>query len=135
MEMMNIYISGPITGKTKSYCIWAFGYAKTQIEHLGHFGVSPWALADVLPKSFKHEDYMAVDLEIMKRCDAVLFMDGWRQSEGCNKERAVAELAGIKIYDRISDIPRVRPPLTDEQVENLLDSGMFNIRLIEEAEP
>jgi len=42
------------------------------------------------------------DIELMKRCDAVLLIPGWRESKGAAVERAVAIASGIPFseYER-----------------------------------
>jgi len=39
------------------------------------------------------------DLELMKRCDAVLMLPGWRESKGAAVERAVAVAHGIPVSE------------------------------------
>ena len=91
---MNIYISGPITGMKVSECKRAFNRAKREIKRRGHYPVSPLDLGKILPVwstlSFEHEDYMAVDVQVLLRCDAVLMLPGWEKSNGCQRERFTA---------------------------------------------
>ena len=89
---MNIYISGPITGMKASECKRAFNRAKREIKRRGHYPVSPVDLGKILPVSFEHEDYMAVDIQVLLRCDAVLMLPGWEKSHGCQRERFMAQL-------------------------------------------
>lgn len=53
--------------------------------------------------------FLAGDLEILRRCDAVLMLPGWEQSEGSRGEHALAELLTIAIYYDIQDVPRRKP--------------------------
>lgn len=110
---MNIYISGPITGRSNEDNEKAFNEAKLEIMKLGHVPVSPWDIGKALPRSFTHSDYMAIDIEILRRCDAVVFIDGWEKSDGCQYEHALTRTwqfiqpAGpnIKGYYSIASIP------------------------------
>lgn len=88
---MNNYISGPITGMKASECKRAFYRAKREIKRRGHYPVSPLDLGKILPVSFEHEDYMAVDVQVLLRCDAVLMLPGWEKSNGCQREKFTAQ--------------------------------------------
>ena len=44
------------------------------------------------------EYWLEGDLEIIKRCDAVLLMDDWVYSKGARKEKDVAEEFGIPCF-------------------------------------
>lgn len=44
------------------------------------------------------------DLEILKRCDAVLLTYNWRRSTGATAEKHYAELHGIPVFDNICDL-------------------------------
>ena len=102
---MNIYISAPITGCSDAECEMKFNKAKNEIIKREHFPVSPWDISKMLPRTFEHSDYLAVDFEVLKRCDAVLFLDGWEESEGCRKERGWCYLLDIDVYDDIREVP------------------------------
>ena len=101
---MNIYISAPITGCSDAECEMKFNKAKNEIIKRGHFPVSPWDISKMLPRTFEHSDYLAVDIEIMRRCDAVLFLDKWSFSKGCRLEREACHHFGIVIFDGIEEV-------------------------------
>ena len=100
----NIYISGPITGLHPSRCEMQFNCAKRQLKRLGQFPFSPWDLGKILPVDFDHEDYLAVDIVILKKMDACLFLEGWESSRGCQVEREFCKKNKIIIYDSIKQI-------------------------------
>lgn len=103
---MNIYISAPITGRTVDDITLVFSYAKTQLEYYGHRVIDPWAIGQTLPE-LKHEDYLAIDKEIIARAaDAVYFCAGWQSSKGCQSELALCEALGIKTYFDISEVAK-----------------------------
>ena len=105
---MNIYISGPITGHSEAECEMKFNKAKKDIERRGHFAVSPWDISKLLPSEFDYLGYLAIDLEIVKRCDAVYFIDGWKSSTGCRRERGWCYMFDRFIFDDISEVPNER---------------------------
>lgn len=41
------------------------------------------------------------DLEILKRCDAILLNKGWEYSSGCLTEKRFAEEIGIPVFDNL----------------------------------
>lgn len=100
----NIYISGPITGLHPARVEMQFNCAKRQLKKFGQYPFSPWDLGKMLPDNFDHEDYLAVDLVILKKMDACLFLEGWENSRGCQVERKFCEKHKIIIYDSIKQI-------------------------------
>lgn len=53
--------------------------------------------------------FLAGDLEIVRRCDAMLMLPGWEQSVGARGEHALAEGLGLPIYYSIASVPRSEP--------------------------
>ena len=91
---MKVYISLPITGhdieEVEASCIYASGV----IQAKGHTPVSP---LDVSPDpDATYAEHMGNDIETLLCCDAVVFLDGWRESKGCRLEHAAA-----KIYNKL----------------------------------
>lgn len=91
---MKVYISLPITGhdieEVEANCIYASGV----IQAKGHTPVSP---LDVSPDpDATYAEHMGDDIEALLCCDAVVFLDGWRESKGCRLEHAAA-----KIYNKL----------------------------------
>ena len=43
-------------------------------------------------------EYMIADLEHLKQCDSVVFLQGWKKSSGCMVEKICAEKMNLKIY-------------------------------------
>lgn len=103
---MNIYLSAPITGRTEEDNNLVFAYTKTQLAYYGHFVIDPWAISKHLPR-LSHEQYMAIDKEIIKSAaDAVFFAPGWKSSRGCNIEHEFALSLGLPIYYDIAEIAK-----------------------------
>lgn len=94
--MQVVFISGKYRGdvdtnietaKQAAIKLWKAGYAVI-CPHLNtaHFdGLCP------------DEVWLDGDLEIMKRCDAVYFLDNWIDSEGAIKEMEIARQIGLTI--------------------------------------
>lgn len=91
---MKIYISLPISGRdieeVEARCRFATGV----IEKKGHTAVSP---LEVSPDTdAPYSAHMGNDIAALLECDAVLFLDGWQESKGCQLEHKAAEL-----YDKV----------------------------------
>ncbi len=98
--MKVVFISGKYRGKdyqeiesniqkakTAAIELWKLGYAVI-CPHLNtaHFdGICP------------DEVWLAGDIEIMKRCDAVYFLDNWKDSQGAKDEFKIAIDCGLEI--------------------------------------
>ena len=102
---MRIYISGPITGMDPFVTFQKFFYAEQRIQELGHIAVNPREIGYLLPKDFRHQDFMDVDLVILKKMDAILMLDGWESSQGCTYEFGYACRTDMPIYYGIDEIP------------------------------
>lgn len=91
---MKIYISLPITGhnieEVEARCI----FAKAVLEKKGHTPVSPLDIDHSDPDFY--EAVIGTDITALLCCDAVVFLDGWRESKGCALEHAAA-----KIYNKL----------------------------------
>lgn len=102
---MRIYISGPITGIDENRCDVTFGFTAADLEIRGHEPISPWHVAKMLPDSFSYEDYMDIDMVLLKKCDAILMLDGWEESRGATREFGYASRNDLPIFYSINEIP------------------------------
>lgn len=103
---MRVYISGPIT-KDKGYYR-KFLNAEIQLKKAGHEVVNPARLGKLMPKTFTTTDYLDVELPIIKKCDAVFFLKGWKESYGARKEYEYALKQEVKlIFEKREDVLRV----------------------------
>jgi len=48
--------------------------------------------------SIPEDNYIKGDLHILSRCDAVIMLEGWQQSEGAMIEHMMAKEWGIPVY-------------------------------------
>lgn len=56
--------------------------------------------------------WLAGDLEMLSRCDAVLLTIDWRNSKGATAEREFALARGLPVFEQISDLAEWLTPLT-----------------------
>lgn len=99
--MSRLYISGPITG-VKNYKR-IFQGAKDALTVKGYDVVNPAELTEVIGDSFTYDEILAIDLDLLARCDAVVQLPGWENSRGANVEYGYA-LAADKIIIKLEDI-------------------------------
>lgn len=98
---MKIYISLPITGKDMASVEASIERAKEAITEKGHTPVSPIDQDTT-------QDYatlMGNDIKELLQCDAVVFLDGWKESKGCRLENAAAKIYGKECFYGIDKIP------------------------------
>lgn len=96
-----VYISGQISGLKP--LVYKGRFRKAFNELAIHYGVhpadiiNPANIGDLFP-SFGHDDYMAIDLALLGRCDNIYMLKGWENSEGAKIEKDFAEKNNIAIF-------------------------------------
>lgn len=102
---MWIYVSGPYTGGNRGANVSRAIRAGLRLREMGHVPIIPHLfhlahLIDPQPYDF----WMSWDLELLRRCDAILRFSG--ESPGADKEVEAAERAGLKVYYSIDEVPK-----------------------------
>lgn len=92
--MERVYISGPITGYDLQERRAAFSRAAEYIIREGGHPVNPLELGSD-PGLMDYAAHMGTDIAALLRCDTVMFLPGWQNSDGCTPE-----LAAAKIYHK-----------------------------------
>ena len=102
-----MFIAGPYTGKSMSDIEANVTNAARWggvVKRLGWVPLCPhtnfhWmADEDVLGFGFGHKSYYSDALVLLERCDAILMIEGYEQSEGAKAERAFAEEHDIPVF-------------------------------------
>ena len=99
---MNVYIAGPMAGRPGLNRA-AFDAMEDELTRRGHCVYNP---AKLVGSGMTRDQCLAYDLRAlasigadgMLATDAVVFLDGWSESEGAFMERAVAEALGIPCH-------------------------------------
>ena len=91
---MKIYISGAITG-TDDY-MERFAKAEKELTEQGYSVVNPAKVNAQLPEDTSYEEYMKMSFCLLSLCDVAYFLNGWRNSNGANKEYRYALEHSIK---------------------------------------
>lgn len=92
-----VYISGAITG-TDDY-MKRFADAERYLTDNGHEVINPAEINSHLPESTTYEEYMAISFELLKQCNTIFMLDGWRESCGANREYGYAMAIGYRIMN------------------------------------
>ena len=103
---MKIYISGKITG-TSDYTE-RFFTAHQQLRKMGHLVVNPAQIIGLLEDRIKfqleYDTIMAIDLALLKECDAIYLLRGFEDSPGSRLEHMKAVQYGLKVFYQGDDI-------------------------------
>lgn len=100
MPRPRIYISGPMCGVEEYQGrFWAFADA---IDRCGGYAVvdpAGFAVKDSRNTDLlDRDDWLAIDLKVLEKCDAIFMMPGWRRSEGARMEYEKAKELELTIH-------------------------------------
>lgn len=105
--MKLVYVAGPFRGPDA----WAIESNIRRAEtlaleawRLGAAVICPHANTRFFQGAAPDEVWLAGDLEMLRRCDAVLFTPDWKRSMGANAEWAEARLRGIPCLFDLMDL-------------------------------
>jgi hypothetical protein len=102
--MRIVFIAGPYTDATEASIQANIGVARAAAIELADRGIGFFCphthTADFhrlarAPEAF----YKALDLELLRHCDAVLLLPGWRDSKGARSEVQEANEIGLPIFE------------------------------------
>lgn len=105
--MKVIYIAGPFRGKDHWEIEQNIRVAETlalEVWRLGAACVCPHTNTRLFQGAAPDEVWLNGDLEILRRCDAVLLTPDWERSSGARAEADFALENGIPIFVLLSDI-------------------------------
>ena len=89
-----IYISGKISG-TDDY-LERFAVAEKELSEQGYEVVNP-AYEGTKLKDASYEDYMELSFQLLKDCDIIYMLKGWKTSPGANQEYGYALAKSMEI--------------------------------------
>lgn len=102
---MVVYISGKITEKTaykQRLNVLLAEKVNRKLWELGFATICPHTNA---PKgNLTYQDYIDADLTLLARCDAVLMMNNWQESNGANVELTFAYEHNIPVFYSIEEL-------------------------------
>ena len=96
-----VYIAGPYRASTEwgvKQNIHAAELAAMHVWQLGGVALCPHLNTAFFGGACPDETWLAGDLELLGRCDAVYAMVDWRQSKGATAEVELAESLGLPVF-------------------------------------
>lgn len=104
-----VYICGPYGGDVDAN-IQRAREAAIAVWEAGHVALCPHLNTAHFERDCgcAEEEYLSGDLALLRRCDMVLAIDGWPQSEGACREVDAAETVRIPVIRSLSDLPDAR---------------------------
>ncbi len=105
--MKVVYIAGPFRGKNA----WEVEQNIRRVEKLG-FQVAQLGASPLMPHTntrffdgtLDDRYWLEATLELMRRCDAVLFTADWMRSTGAQEEEKEARRLGIARFFKLEDL-------------------------------
>jgi hypothetical protein len=135
---MILYVAGPYSGAVKENIARARAAAITLWE-AGHGVLCPHLNTQHFENDCgcAYQDYIRQDLRFLARCDALVMLEGWEESNGARTEHSFAQELGMPIYY----FPIVPPPHPTEertplQVESFIATvmRMYRLHLLKNAD-
>lgn len=96
---MIIYIAGKYSGEIDKNIADARRVA-IKIWEAGHVALCPHLNTANFEKdcTLEYDGYIKGDLKLLERCDAILMLKGWEESQGAQIELEYAESRGLPVY-------------------------------------
>lgn len=89
--MKKVYIAGPMTGHS-GLNRESFFEASESLKARGFIVLNP----AVLPSGLKQSEYMDICLAMIRSCDSIFLLSGWRASKGAVAEFSYADKLGLE---------------------------------------
>lgn len=83
LKRKKVYIAGAITSDPEFET--KFAIAERKIDSMCIDVINPAKLASIYP-TLSYGQYMTIDFKLIGFCDAVYFLDDWKEGEGAKKE-------------------------------------------------
>lgn len=105
--MKVVYIAGPFRGPNSWVMECNIRRAEAlalEVWRMGAAVICPHTNTRFFDGAAPDDVWLKGDLEILKRCDAVLMTWDWAKSQGATAERHYAELHGIPVFESELDL-------------------------------
>jgi len=106
-----VYVAGPYSSRwfwMKIANIWRAWRLAKDVWRQGHMAHCPHVETAFLDNIMAHDEWIARDLLIVERCDAILMCRGWRNSPGAVMEHDFAVEHDMPIFYRVERLPEVK---------------------------
>ena len=105
--MKLIYIAGPYRAASEWKLVQNIRRAEAlalEVWHLGHACICPHKNTALFGGAAPDELWLEGDLEILRRCDAVLCTDDWQRSVGACGEVGLARSLEIPVFESLDSL-------------------------------
>lgn len=96
-----VYIAGPFSGADGweiAENVHRAEQAAREVARMGAAPLTPHSIGARMAGTETYEFWCAATLELMRRADAVLFIEGWEKSRGARGEREEAQRIGLPYF-------------------------------------
>ncbi len=102
-----IYVAGPYRNKSNWVIAQNIRKAETlclEVWRAGMVALSPHLNTEHFQYELPDDTWLGGDLELIRRCDAVLLVDGWPKSQGTLDEVRFANSLKIPVLESLEDL-------------------------------
>jgi len=106
--MKVIYIAGPYRADTEHGVVENIRRAEEvaiKVWQAGHVALCPHKNTALFGGLCPDEAWLKGDLELLRRCDGIIMVQGWEKSSGSVAEVGFADRHNIPVYYEVEDIP------------------------------
>jgi hypothetical protein len=107
MKPVVVYIAGPYRAPTflmRDENIRRAGALAAKVWAAGHVALCPHMNSAHMDEHAPDDHWLDGTMELMRRCDAVLLVEGWQRSGGTRSEIEEANKRGMPIWDDLADL-------------------------------
>jgi hypothetical protein len=105
--MKLVYIAGPYRGASEWEVVQNIRRAEAlalEVWQSGAACICPHKNTALLGGAADDSVWLEGDLEMMRRCDAVLCTEDWRRSAGAREEVRIANEMGLPVFQALADL-------------------------------
>lgn len=105
--MRVVYVAGPFRGKSHWDVAENVRNAERlalEVWRLGAVALCPHANTAHFDGAADDSVWLEGDLELLRRCDAMILTPDWRRSTGATKEKEFAEGLGIPVFETLEGL-------------------------------
>lgn len=106
------YIAGPYRGRSHNDVaqnIWAARDVAIRLWSLGYAVICPHLNSAFMSGVASEEVFLEGGLEMLRRSDLIVLVEGWPASEGTAKEIEEARSRGIPVFSDVEFVPPEKP--------------------------
>lgn len=110
---MRIYVSGRYRHRdrrnTDRFVAIADAAAR-ELARRGHTPFCPHMMTNHWESdpAFEDEDFLRINRDWLRLCDAILLLSNWRRSYGARLELRIAKEIGLRVFKSLAEVPRRR---------------------------